>query len=118
MKTGPDALNTVENDRVWERKILKLDPNALSIVENKSGGAKHENKTQRPRYRIKRVEERKIRKRYPTPLVPSKTSSGVQNMLMGPDVLGSVENDFGSARHENGTWCPQFRRKGVRECKT
>jgi hypothetical protein len=70
MKTGPDALNTVENDRVWERKILKLDPNALSIVENKSGGAKHENKTQRPRYRPKRVEERKIRKRYPTPLVP------------------------------------------------
>jgi hypothetical protein len=61
--------------RVWERKTLKLDPtpselpktrpeaqnmktgpDALRTAENVSGSAKHENRTQRPRYRLKRVQ--------------------------------------------------------------
>jgi uncharacterized protein YjbJ (UPF0337 family) len=30
-------------------------------------------------------------------------SPGAQNMKTGPDVLGSAENEFGSAKHDNGT---------------
>jgi hypothetical protein len=26
-----------------------------------------------------------------------------KNMKMGPDALGIVENEYGSAKHENGT---------------
>jgi hypothetical protein len=64
--------------RVWERKtgkrepthlvppkkspgaqIIKTGPDALGTAENESGSAKHENGTLRPRYRRKRVRERK-----------------------------------------------------------
>jgi hypothetical protein len=39
----------------------------------------------------------------PTPAVPPKTSSGAQNMNMGPDTLGTAENEYGTAKQENGT---------------
>jgi hypothetical protein len=46
-KMGPVAQN------------MKTRPNALVIAENGSGNAKHENRTQCPRYRRKRVREKK-----------------------------------------------------------
>jgi hypothetical protein len=30
-------------------------------------------------------------------------SPGVQNMKTGPDVVGTVQNELGRAKHENGT---------------
>jgi hypothetical protein len=39
-------------------------------------------------------------------------------MKMGHDALDNVENNSGSAKHENGTRHPQFRRKRVWERKT
>jgi hypothetical protein len=71
---------------------MKTGPDALGTVENESGGAKHENMTLRPRYRRKCVGERKIRKRDPTPLVPPKMSPGAQNMNKRRDALGITEN--------------------------
>jgi hypothetical protein len=38
---------------------MKTGPDALGTVEIESGSAKHENWTQRPQYRPKRVRERK-----------------------------------------------------------
>jgi hypothetical protein len=54
----------------------------------------------------------------PTPSVPPKTSHGGQNMKTGPDLLGTVENKSGSAKHENGTRRPRYHRKRVRERKS
>jgi hypothetical protein len=76
---------------------------ALATAEKESGNAKKENRTQRPWYQRKRVRERKTKKRDPTPTVPSKMCPGAQNMETGPDALGIVENESGSAKHENGT---------------
>jgi hypothetical protein len=45
-------------------------------------------------------------------------SLGAQNMKTGRDALGTVENEFRSAKHENGTRRPPHRRKRVRERKT
>jgi hypothetical protein len=45
-------------------------------------------------------------------------SSGAQKMKTGPDARGIVENESGSAKHENGTRRPRKRRKQVREHKT
>jgi hypothetical protein len=42
-------------------------------------------------------------KQDPTPLLPSKTIPRAQNMNIGPDTLGTTENEFGSAKHENET---------------
>jgi hypothetical protein len=61
MKTGPDALSTVENEsgstkhvnrtrHPRERKKMKAGPDALGTVENESGSGIHENGTRRPRY--------------------------------------------------------------------
>jgi hypothetical protein len=72
---------------------------ALGTAENEFGRAKHENGTQRPRYRPKRVRESK-------------------NLKTGPDALGTEGNDSGSAKHENETRHPHFRRKRIREGKT
>jgi hypothetical protein len=36
-------------------------------------------------------------------------------MKMGPDAIGTVEMEFGRAKHENGTRRPLYRRKRVRE---
>jgi hypothetical protein len=88
---------------------MKMGPDELGIVENMSVSAKHENGTGRPRYRRKRVRERKTRKQAPTPSVPLKMSLSVQNMKMGPDALGTAENESGRAKHENRTGCPRYR---------
>jgi hypothetical protein len=174
MKTAPDALGTVENEsgrakyengtrcpryhrnrvgrekhengtrhsryrRKWvrARKAWKMDqtplvpskislrannmntvPDAIDTIENMSGRAKHENETWRPRYRRKWVRERKTWKRDTTPSLPSKMSLGTQNMKTGPDALGTIENDSGSAKHENGTRRPRYRRKRFLARKT
>jgi hypothetical protein len=57
MKTGLDALETVENESGSAN--MKTGPNALHTAENVSGSTKHENGTLRLRYRRKRVRERK-----------------------------------------------------------
>jgi hypothetical protein len=92
---------------------MKTRSDALSIAENESGHAKHENGTRRTRHRWKRVRERKTWKRDPTPSVPSKMSSHAQNMKMGPDVLRTAENVSGSAKHENKTRRPRYHQKLV-----
>jgi hypothetical protein len=38
-----------------------------------------------------------------------------QNMKTGPKALGTIENDSGSAKHENGTRRRRYRRKRFRE---
>jgi hypothetical protein len=38
-------------------------------------------------------------------------------MKTRPDALGTVENEFGSAKHKNGTWRARYRRKCDRERK-
>jgi hypothetical protein len=93
---------------------MKTRSDALGTVENESGSAKHENGTQRPRYRRKCVRALKTLKRDPTPSVSLKTSQGAQNMKMGLDDLDTLENESGRAKHENGTQRPRYRRKEVR----
>jgi hypothetical protein len=45
-------------------------------------------------------------------------SQGAKNIKMGPDALGTTQNEAGSAKHENMTRRPRSRRKWARECKT
>jgi hypothetical protein len=45
-------------------------------------------------------------------------SPAAQNMKTGADALGTVEKEFGSAKHENGSRHPRYRRKSVREQKS
>jgi hypothetical protein len=66
----------------------------------------------------KRFRERKTRKRDPTPSVLSKMSPGAQSMKKGPDAHGTSKNDSESAKHENGTRRPRYRRKLVQVRKT
>jgi hypothetical protein len=40
-----------------------------------------------------------------------------QNKKTGPDVLATAENEYGDAKHENGTQRPPYCRKCVRERK-
>jgi hypothetical protein len=91
MKTGPVALNTVENESRREKKENGFV--ALATAENESGSAKHQNETRRPRYRRKRVWARKILKRDPSASLPPKTSPGAHNMKTGLDALGTAENE-------------------------
>jgi hypothetical protein len=42
-------------------------------------------------------------------------SPGAQNTKTRHDTLGTVENESSSAKHENGTLRPWYRRKRVRE---
>jgi hypothetical protein len=58
MKTGPDALGTMKTSARAE--IMKTGADAIGTAENDSRSLKHENGTQRPRYRRKRLRERKI----------------------------------------------------------
>jgi hypothetical protein len=37
---------------------------------------------------------------------------------MGPNALGTIKNEYGDAKLENGTRCRRNRRKRVRKCKT
>jgi hypothetical protein len=46
MKTGPDALNTAENEPGRAKHENETGP--LGTAENESGCAKHENETRRP----------------------------------------------------------------------
>jgi hypothetical protein len=129
---GPDALGIAENEssstkhdngtRVPPKtsigtQNMKTGPDALGNDENESGSAKHENGTRHPPYRQKRVRERKTWKRVLT-LHTAENVSGAQNMKMGPDALATAENEYGDAKHENGTRRPQNRWKRVRERKT
>jgi hypothetical protein len=57
MKTGPDSLRNAENESGTQN--MKMEPDALETPENESGSAKLENGTPRPRFRRKRVPERK-----------------------------------------------------------
>jgi hypothetical protein len=79
MKTGPDALGTVENEservkhdnrsrrprcpRYRRKRVqaqnMKIGADALGTVKNEPGRAKHKNGRRRPRYRRKRVQTRK-----------------------------------------------------------
>jgi hypothetical protein len=97
---------------------MKTEPDAIGTAEKESGSAKHENGTRGPRYRRKRVRARKTRKRDTTPSVPPKMIPGAQNMKTEPDAIGTAENESGSAKHENGTRGPRYRRKRVRARKT
>jgi hypothetical protein len=97
---------------------IKTGPDALCTAENMAGSAKHENGTRRPRYRQKLVPSCKTWKRNMSPSGPSNISLGAQNMKMGPDALGTAENMSGSAKYENGTGRPRYRRKWVRTRKT
>jgi hypothetical protein len=119
LKTGPGALGTVENTSAspkHEKRVLtpsvplktspgakniKTGPDTLVTAKNESASAKHENWTRHPRYGRKRVRQRKKRKRYPTPSIPLKTSPGAQNIKTVSDALVTVENESGSAKHEN-----------------
>jgi hypothetical protein len=49
---------------------------------------------------------------------PPKTLMGTQNMKMGPDTLGTAENESGRAKLENGSRRPRYRRKRLRKRKT
>jgi hypothetical protein len=53
----------------------------------------------------------------PDTLRPAKNVPRSANMKMGPDDLGTTENESGHAKHENGTRHPPYRRKLVRELK-
>jgi hypothetical protein len=76
---------------------MKTGSDALGTIENGSGNAKHENWTRRPRNCRKRVQEPKLLKRDPTPSVKPKISPGAQNMKKGPDVHDTAGKEFGSA---------------------
>jgi hypothetical protein len=93
---------------------IKIRLDALITAENKSGNAKYENETQRPRNRQKRVWERKTCKWDTTPAELPKISQGAQNikigydtkishgarnMKTGPNALSTAENESGSATH-------------------
>jgi hypothetical protein len=54
-------------------------------------------------------------KQDPTPLEPPKMSPGAQSMKTGPDALRTAENVSGSAKHENESGRPRYRRTRIRE---
>jgi hypothetical protein len=116
LKTGPDTLGTAKNEFGSAKHEIGQD--TLGTAGNEFESAKHENGTRLPRYRQKRVWEGNTWKRDPTPPVPPKMSLGAQNMKKGQDALGTAGNESGSAKHENGTRRPRYRRKRVREHKT
>jgi hypothetical protein len=89
----------------------KIGPDVIRSAENVSGRAKHENGTRGPRYRRKLVPTRKTWERDPSPSGPTKTSPDAQNMKTGPDALDTGKNLSGSAKHENWTGRPRYRRK-------
>jgi hypothetical protein len=47
----------------------------------------------------------------PDALATVENESGAQNMKAGPDALATVEYESGSAKHENETRRPRYRRK-------
>jgi hypothetical protein len=97
---------------------MKKGPDALDTAKNESGRVKQENGTRRPRYREKRVQERKTRKQDPMRSLPPKSSAGAQDMKTRHDALSNVENQSERAKHENRTRRPPYSRKRVRARKT
>jgi hypothetical protein len=89
---------------------MNTGPDALNSAESEYGSGKHENGIGHPHYRRKRVRTRKTRKRDPTSSVPLKTCPGAQKMKTGPDALGIAENVPGSAKDDNGTGRPRYRK--------
>jgi hypothetical protein len=79
---------------------MKPRPDALSTVESEYGRAKPENGAGHTRHPRNRVRERKTCKRDPTHSALPKTSPEAQNLKKGPDALSTVQNEFGSAKHE------------------
>jgi hypothetical protein len=71
---------------------MKTRPMPSIPFKNGSRSAKHENWTPRTRE-------------------PPKTCPGAQNMIAGPDALGTTQNESGSAKYENWTRRPRYRRK-------
>jgi hypothetical protein len=96
----------------------KTGPDAIGTAQNGSESAKHENGNRRRRYRKNWVRERKTRKRDSTPSVSPKMCPGAQNIKSGSDALVIAENESGSAKHENETRRPRYRRNRVLERKT
>jgi hypothetical protein len=90
---------------------MKTGPDALDTAENESRSAKNENGTRRPRYRRKQVRQRKAWKLDLTPSETPKMSTGAQNMKTGPDAVGTAKNEYGDAKHEKGTRRPRNSRK-------
>jgi hypothetical protein len=90
---------------------MKTGPDALDTSENEFRSVKYENWTRCPRYSRKRARGRKTSKRDPTPSVPSKTSLEVQNIKTGPDALRTAYIMSGSAKLKNETRRPRYRRK-------
>jgi hypothetical protein len=74
LKSGPDALRTAEN--VSGSENLKTGPDAVGTAENEFGREKHENGCRHPRFRRKRIWERKTSKWDPTPSPLPKMSPG------------------------------------------
>jgi hypothetical protein len=68
---------------------MKTGRDALGTVENESGSAKDENGTRHPKYRRIRVWGAKHENGMPSVL--PKTSQGAQNMKKGPDAPRSAE---------------------------
>jgi hypothetical protein len=97
---------------------MNIGPDTLDTAENESGRAKYEKVTRRPRYRRKRVRERKKWKWDPMSSVPPKMCQGAQNMKTVLDALGTAPNEPGNAKHENKTRRPRYLRKWVRDRKT
>jgi hypothetical protein len=112
MKTCPDSLGIVEN--VYGR--AKRDPTP-SEPPKTSPGAQNMKTGPTPSAPRKRVRERKTCEQDPTPSVPPKTSLDAQNIKTGHVAPGTVENESGIAKHENGTRRPRYRRKRVRARK-
>jgi hypothetical protein len=92
---------------------MKTGPDVLDTVENEYGSAKHNNENRRPPYRRKQARERKIRKWDTSHPVLPKTNPGVQIMKKGPATPDAAEKEPGSTKHENGTRRPQYRQKRV-----
>jgi hypothetical protein len=80
---------------------MKTGPDVLDTAENESESVKNEIEAQRPRYRRKRARERKICKRDRAPSIPLKMSPGAQNVKTGLDALGTAENESRRVKHEN-----------------
>jgi hypothetical protein len=109
----PHFISLVLSKMSPEAQTMQMGHDVFGTIENKSGSAKQEYWTRRPRCRRKRVRERKKGKQEQTPSISPKTSQKAQNMKMGLDALGTTENESGSATHENGSRHPRYRRKRV-----
>jgi hypothetical protein len=96
---------------------MKTGPNALGTVEKDSGCAKQKNGTRRARYRRKNVWERKTLEREGTPSVSPKMSHGAQNKKTVPEALVPKKTSLGAQNVKMGPDDPGTAEKRVRERK-